>query len=429
MHAAPRRTGLGLVLLCLSGTLIVGFLLKQPCASGEWQDGRQYRELCYTDIVPLYTSEQLQGGRLPYLDSCRPSAYECDEYPVLTMYVMRVAAWLVPGGTGGGIGGQGPSPPVTAVDFSTFFAANATMIAAAAFATVVATYAVVGRRALYVALAPTLLIYGFVNWDLIAVMFATLGVVAFLRGRNVWSGVFLGLGAAAKLFPGLLLIPLLLGRLRERDPDGAIYLAWASLGTWVVVNVPFALASFGSWSTFFRYNTTRSPDYDSLWYIGCRSITGKPYCTHVETIGLASFLVFVGGSVLVWRLKASRHPDFPAWTFGFPLLVVFLLSNKVYSPQYGLWLLPWFAWTLPDMRVFAAFEIADVAVFVTRFAWFGNLDPHIGGWVDGVSYTMFEVAILVRAAILVWAVVAWIRREPERLPLLDPEPADSLADA
>ncbi|MFL5766229.1 MAG: hypothetical protein ACJ758_00100, partial [Actinomycetota bacterium] len=199
--------------------------------------------------------------------------------------------------------------------------------------------------------------------------------------------------------------------------------------TWVVVNLPFAVAAFGSWSTFFRFNSTRSPDYDSLWYIACRAITGKPYCTHVGTIGLASFLVFVGGSVLVWRLKAARHPGFPAWTFGFPLLVVFLLSNKVYSPQYGLWLLPWFAFTLPDVRVFAAFEIADVAVFVMRFGWFGNLDPHIGGWVDGVSYAMFAAAILVRAAILVWALVAWIRREPERLPLLEPDSAGALADA
>src|SRR4029078_8027583 len=112
------------------------------------------------------------------------------------------------------------------------------LMAPAAFVVFVREYAVAGGRALYVALAPTLLIYGFVNWDLIAVMFATLGVVAFLRRRNVWSGVFLGLGAAAKLFPGLLLIPLLLGRLRERDPDGAIYLAWASLGTWVVGNLP-----------------------------------------------------------------------------------------------------------------------------------------------------------------------------------------------
>ncbi|MFL5735942.1 MAG: glycosyltransferase family 87 protein [Actinomycetota bacterium] len=422
MHAAPRRTGLGLVLLCLSGSLIVGFVLKQPCASGEWQDGRQYRQLCYSDIVPLYTSEQLAGGRLPYLDSCRPSAYQCDEYPVVTMYVMRVAAWLVPGG-------QGPSPPVTDVDFSTFFAANATVIAAAAFVTVIATYAVVGRRALYVALAPTLLIYAFVNWDMIAVMFATLGVVAYLRRRNVRAGAFLGLGTAAKLFPGLLAIPLVLGRLRERDPDGAIYLSWATLGSWLVVNLPFALAGFAGWSTFFRFNATRSPDYDSLWYIGCRTLTGNTYCTHVQAIGLASFLVFAGGSVLVWRLKASRYPDFPAWTFGFPLLVVFLLSNKVYSPQYGLWLLPWFAWTLPDLRVFAAFEIADVGVFVTRFAWFGHLDPHIGGWVDGVTYTMFEVTVLVRAAVLVWAVVAWVRRQPERLPLTEAEPAVALADA
>jgi uncharacterized membrane protein len=241
--------------------------------------------------------------------------------------------------------------------------------------------------------------------------------VAVLRRRDVWAGVFLGLGAAAKFFPGLLVLPLLIGRLRDRDPDGAIHLAWSAAATWLLVNVPFALVSFGSWSDFFRYNATRSPDYDSLWYIGCRTLTGRPYCTHVEQIGTASFFLFVGASVLLWRLKATRHPAFPAWTFGFPLLVLFLLSNKVYSPQYGLWLLPWFAWTLPDLRIFAAFEVADVAVFVTRFAWFGHLDPTIGGWVDGVTWTMFEIALLVRAATLVWALIAWVRREPEELPL------------
>jgi len=416
MHAPSRRAeGIGLVLLCLAGTLIVGFLLKEPCASGEWQDGRQYRALCYSDIVPLFASEQLAGGRLPYIDRCVPSAYECDEYPVITMYSMRVAAWMVPGTA------PGPSPPLTAHDFSTFFAANATLITIAAFVTAIGTYMVAGRRALLFALAPTLLIYAFVNWDLIAVAFAVAGIVAYLRRRDVWAGIFLGLGAAAKLFPGLLLIPLLLGRLREREPDSAIHIAWAAAAAWLLVNVPFALLSFGSWSEFFRFNATRTPDYDSLWYIGCRTITGKPYCTHTDAIGIASLIVFVGASVVLWRLKSARHPGFPAWTLGFPLLVVFLLSNKVYSPQYGLWLLPWFAWTLPELRVFVAFELTDVAVFVTRFAWFGHMDPRIGGWVDNVTFGMFEITVLLRAAILVWALVAWVRRPPEPL-LAAPEP-------
>ena len=76
---------------------------------------------------------------------------------------------------------------------------------------------------------------------------------------------------------------------------------------------------------------------------------------------------------LVWVLRARRFPDFPRWTLGFPLIAIFLLDNKVYSPQYGLWLLPWFALALPGLGRFMAFEIADVGVFVTRFWWFGRL--------------------------------------------------------
>ncbi len=78
-----------------------------------------------------------------------------------------------------------------------------------------------------------------------------------------------------------------------------------------------------------------------------------------------------------------------------PLIVLFLLSNKVYSPQYGLWLLPWFALALPRLVTFLAFSLADVAVFVTRFTWFGRLEG-----APGASQELFEVAVLVRAAVL-----------------------------
>ena len=52
------------------------------------------------------------------------------------------------------------------------------------------------------------------------------------------------------------------------------------------------------------------------------------------------------------------------------LIVCFLLFNKVYSPQYSLWLLPWFALAVPSWWAFVAFELADVGVFVTRFHGF-----------------------------------------------------------
>jgi hypothetical protein len=96
----------------------------------------------------------------------------------------------------------------------------------------------------------------------------------------------------------------------------------------------------------------------------------------------------------------------------------------VYSPQYGLWLLPWFALALPNLRLFVAFEVADVAVFVTRFSWFGHLaaqsgDPAFAGY-SGLPISAFEIAILVRAVVLVACVVAWVLRDPPALSIVEP---------
>jgi uncharacterized membrane protein len=397
-----KQIGLGLVIACLATTLALGIALKAPCAGGDWGDGRQYRSYCYSDIVPLYGTEQLTGGRLPYLDACAPAEGECDEYPVLSMYAMRMAAW-----TSDGVSG--------------FFYTNVVLLSIAAFVVLVCLYLLVGSRALYFAVAPTLLIYGFMNWDLLAVAFATAATLAYLNRRDVWAGALLGLGAAAKIYPALLLLPFVLGRFRDRQPDRGIHLAWAGAGAWVAVNLPFVLAAPKSWWEFFRFNAARPADWDSVWFIACNRVTGNLYCGHTRFINVASAVLFVAASVLLYRLRRRVVPDFPRWTFGFAIMVAFLLTNKVYSPQYGLWLLPWFALVLPDLRLFAAFEAADVAVFLTRFSWFGRYTD-----LGGLPIGAFEVAVLVRAAILVWCLVAWVRsREADPVPFAH---APALAD-
>jgi hypothetical protein len=100
----------------------------------------------------------------------------------------------------------------------------------------------------------------------------------------------------------------------------------------------------------------------------------------------------------VWRAKASRDPEFRPWTFGFAVLALFFLTNKVYSPQYDLWLLPWFALALPNPVLFAAFAIAEVPVFFARYN--DVLAP------PGVG---FQVAVLIRDVVLVACVVAYVR--------------------
>jgi uncharacterized membrane protein len=317
------------------------------------------------------------------------------------MYAMRLAAWASDGIAG-------------------FFVANVALLTLAAFAIAFFLYLMVGGRALYFALAPTLLLYAYMNWDLIAVALATAGILAFVNRRDVAAGILLGLGAAAKLYPILLVVPLVAERFREREPDRGIHLAWAAIGTWLAVNLPFALAAPGAWWEFFRFNAARPADWDSLWFIACHRITGELYCEPTQAINLGSLALFVAATAWVWRRKARREPGFARWTLAFPVLVLFLLTNKVYSPQYGLWLLPWFALVLPSPGPFVAFSLADAAVFVTRFSWFGEF----AGF-GGVPIGAFELAVLARAVVLVWCLIAWVRRPqpglvPDRPP---PEPS------
>lgn len=379
-----------MVLACVGGTMALGAASKANCASGEWGDLRQYRQLCYTDIVPLLDTEQLRGSRLPFFDECAPvEGRNCDEYPVITMYVMRLAA---------SISGEG---------YTAFYWVNVVLLTGFAAATAVMLYVANGSRALYFALSPTLFIYGTVNWDLVAVALATAGLLLFFMRRDRGSGLVLGLGAATKLFPALLVVPLVVQRLRERRPDGAIVLGWTAAGAWLVVNLPFAVAAPTAWATFFRFNSERTADFDSLWYIACRHVD---LCPSTRAVNVWSFALFLAATAAIWAIKARRHPSFPRWMLGLPILVLFLLSNKVYSPQYGLWLLPWFALALPRLWLFLAFSVADAAVFVTRFTWFGRLQG-----APGASQELFEVMVLLRALVLVGCVIAWIRREPEPL--------------
>jgi uncharacterized membrane protein len=392
---ARRTVTLALVLGCLAGTLVVGAIHKAPCIRSDWSDGRQYHLACYTDIVPLFGTEQLSGGRLPYLNRCAPSEGSCDEYPVLTMYLMRVAGWI------------------SGDHLSRFFWVNAVLLTICAAATAIGLYLLDARRALWFALAPSLALEAFVNWDLLAVALATAGTVAFFRLRDVRSGALLGLGAAAKLFPALLLIPFGADRLHRRHPDRAIVLVWTAAASWIVVNLPFAVFGLHGWWMFFRLNGSRLADWDSLWSIGCRAFTGDPACLPVWLINLLSFVLFVAIVALLWGAKARKY-DFPRWELAFPVLAVFLLVGKVYSPQFGLWLLPWFALVSRELRRFVAFEIADVAVFFTRFQFFGDYTG-----IGGLPRWVFETAVVIRAAVLVWCLIGWVRDPARRVPAVE----------
>ena len=384
--ARSRTAHLALLFLTVAATMTIGSALKAPCANARWVEHREGPTTqCYSDVADLLHTEQLAGGRLPYLDPCHPAAAPCDEYPVGSMYVMRFVASL-----------SGPN-------YARFFWMNALLLLGCALF-VAWCLDVMGGNAWMFAAAPSLLIYGTMNWDLIAVAFATGATLAFRRRRDGTSGALLGLGTAAKIYPALLLVPFGAERVHDGERRRLLPLAGAAGITWAVLNLPFAVAAFDGWWEFFRYNGSRPFEYDSLWFALCR----HGVCAGPRAIDVASVVLTVAGLALVWRARAARDPAFPRWTLAFPLIVLFLLTNKVYSPQYGLWLVPWFALVLPELRLFLVFEATEVAVFITRFSFFGTLSGR-----PGLPYTALEVAILARGLVLVWCLVAWVRRPAE----------------
>jgi uncharacterized membrane protein len=292
-----------------------------------------------------------------------------------------------------------------ATNEGSFFGVNVIVLAGAAVLITILLYRVVGRRALYFALAPTLLLNGFLNWDLVPVLLMTAGTMAFFRQRDAPAGALLGLGAATKVFPGFVGIAFVMDRVHQRRARSAMRLGLTAVLAGLVINVPFMVLAWHNWTLFFRFNSHRVMDWATVWFLGCHSVTGRLDCGHAALYSAASLFAFVAASLVVWRLKLRRDPSFARWTFAFPLLVIFLLTAKVYSPQYSLWLLPWFALVIPDPRLFIAFELTDVAVFFTEFSWLGR---HTG--FGGLPVGFVEVAVVARIAVLLACLVTYVRR-------------------
>jgi len=61
---------------------------------------------------------------------------------------------------------------------------------------------------------------------------------------------------------------------------------------------------------------------------------------------------------------------------------------------------------LPNLPLFIAFGAAILAVFVTRFSWFGRL-----AGLGGAPLGAFQLALVVRAAVLLACLVVWVLRD------------------
>jgi uncharacterized membrane protein len=383
----PLRVLLALTFL----TCGVGIVQKDWCRDNGWGAPGVYTHACYSDIPPLFFGRGLADGEVPYIGQ---SGDRQVEYPVLTGAVMWLTAQLVP---------EAAEPGERSLRY---FDVNALALAACAAIAVAATALTHRGRpwdAAPVALAPTLALAATINWDLYAVALLAVGMLAWARSRPMAAGVLIGLAAATKFYPLFVLGPLLLlclraGRMRE---------FWAALVAavcgWAAVNVPVMLADFDGWARFYRLSEERGAGFGSVWFVLSQQGHAVPE-TSLNALAAGLFAACCLG-IAVLALTAPRRPRLPQ--LAFLVVAAFLLTNKVYSPQYVLWLLPLAALARPRWRDLLIWQAGEVLHFVGTWMLIvgyppGNADRALGD--DG-----YGVTVLAHVAGTLWLVVVVVR--------------------
>jgi uncharacterized membrane protein len=121
------------------------------------------------------------------------------------------------------------------------------------------------------------------------------------------------------------------------------------------------------------------------------------------TTALAVLCLGIAGLILM----APRRPRFAQ--VAFLVLAAFLLTNKVYSPQYVLWLIPLAVLARPRWRDFLLWQAAEVVYFVSVW-WYihGFSDPDRALPANGyyVVVVLHLVALATYAALVVRDVLA-----------------------
>jgi hypothetical protein len=380
------------LMLALALTCAFGLLFKTHCAPGGWTHAEQYSTGCYSDAVPFWEGRGVAAGQIPYLQARM-------EYPVLTGALI----W-VEGGVARLLG-----PGANAMGFL-FVVTIVNALLAGLVLWMFWRGGMDSRRLWAWALAPPLVLYLGHNWDMLAVAFAVTAMLLARQGRLAQSAATAGLGVAAKLYP-VLLLPLVglqallapgagwVERLRR-----AAVASLSAIAAWGLVNLPIALLAPANWAEFYSFSGARSGTAASVWEIlGSLAIWPTP----TPERNLYSGLAFLLGAAAILALGWRRHRE-RLWILFTPLLAWFLLTNKVYSPQFDLWLYPMLLMTAPRLRPVALFLLGDVAAYFAEFWWFAGNE---GAW-PAASLLDIALAAGLRAAAMLWLIADAVRLPP-----------------
>jgi len=270
----------------------------------------------YSDLLALAGDRYFQGGRpIPYLQ-------DAIEYPP----VLGLLLWL---------------PALVSQSPLGYFTLGYLLLGASGLAAVALAGRIGGADRWWIAGSPALAYYAGLNWDLVPIALLLAAVLASERGRPATAGALAALGASAKLWPIVLLPVLAAALVRRRDLRALRRLGLAFAAVTLVVNLPLALVAHDRWSWFWRYNSARGAE-NSVWEVLRFFPATEKLLTDALFLNTAGALL-LGAAVLfaalcAWRATGSSARPGRAVALGVAfVLLVWIATNKVWSPQYALW--------------------------------------------------------------------------------------------
>ncbi|MEA4943991.1 MAG: glycosyltransferase 87 family protein [Propionicimonas sp.] len=373
-------------MLALTVSWVVLMLRQLPCREG----ADYFPAMCYSDISALFYWRGVSEGQVPFLQADL-------EYPVLTGFLIDLTRRLT--NLLGGRTEPGLTDDQVAHAAGLFFGVNAVVLFLL-FVVLVWAHLKMSRPrdALMIAAAPAIFTTGLINWDALVLALLALALLAWSRKSPVWTGIWLGLAIAAKLYPVLMLVPLAVLCLRASRWRAFFTTVGATAASWVAVNLPVYLLAPQGWLNFWTFNVDRGGDLGSIWY--ALRLSG------VDITGVSGIEagVMVAGSLGLGLLLlfAPRRPRLAQGLFL--IVVLFLLVNKVYSPQYTLWLLPLLVLARPRWLDWVVFSLGELVYFVAIWA---HLDGVLtsGGGGDG----LYVASIFLRIGVQLWLAARVVR--------------------
>jgi hypothetical protein len=180
------------------------------------------------------------------------------------------------------------------------------------------------------------------RFDLAPTAFLVVGLVLALRERWLLSGATLGIGAAVKWSPTLAAAALALWLLTHRQVRSGLRHAVAFVAAFLAVNLPFLLWVPGKVLDAYGTQGGRGLTGESLLFIplhvlGAADVEGEFHDPAVvepwvngAAVAIQILLLLALAAVVVWHVRTLAV----AVAFAALMPVVFLISNRIFSPQF-----------------------------------------------------------------------------------------------